>query len=135
VHETARFLSYYRSLRGYAANDETWFTQAFDAVIIQKLLPKLHGSRAKLEGLLWALAWACGMEPVARDSKDFDTQLAEASQALDELQYGPETVWSQLNEKNPGDPAAAARYPLSYDKIMRMWRRLIRDQFVAFAEA
>ena len=30
---------------------------------------------------------------------------------------------------------AKARYPLSFEKILRMYRKLIRDQFVTFAEA
>ena len=64
VHESSRFLNFYQSLCGYSGNDDTWFPRAFDALIIQKFLPKLHGSRAKLEGLLWALAWACGKQPV-----------------------------------------------------------------------
>jgi len=40
-----------------------------------------------------------------------------------------------VSKSNPDDPAAAARYPLSFDKVMRMWRKLVRDQFVTFAEA
>ncbi len=112
-----------------------WFNGAMDAVIVQKFLPKLHGSRSKLEGLLWALAWACGAERDRRDGKDFAKQLDEAGKAEDEGRYGPEVVWSALKAKNADDPAKAARYPLSFDKVMRMWRKLVRDQFVSFAEA
>lgn len=60
ANEAARFLYFYRLLGGYADDNAAWFNAAMDAVIVQKFLPKLHGSRPKLEGLLWALAWACG---------------------------------------------------------------------------
>ncbi|MCX6365343.1 MAG: hypothetical protein NTX57_01385 [Armatimonadetes bacterium] len=56
AYEAARFMHFYKELSG--APDD-WFNDAMDAVIVQKLLPKLHGSRSKLEGLLEALAWLC----------------------------------------------------------------------------
>jgi energy-coupling factor transporter ATP-binding protein EcfA2 len=134
-YEAGRFIHFYNQLGGYADDNGEWFDGAMDAVVVQKILPKLHGSRSKLEGLLWALAWACGAERIDRDGKDFAAQLREASQAQDEAKYGPELLWSNLAAVNAEDPAAAARYPLSYDKVMRMWRKLVRDQFVTFAEA
>jgi MoxR-like ATPase len=132
-YEAARFIHFYNLLGGHT--DGEWFSGAMDAVIVQKFLPKLHGSRSKLEGLLWALAWACGKERITHDEKDFDTQLREASEAQDEARYSPDVVWAALRAKDPTDPAKAAPYPLSYDKVMRMWRKLVRDQFVSFAEA
>jgi 5-methylcytosine-specific restriction protein B len=126
-YEAARFLYFYQLLGGYAETDATWFDPAMDAVIIQKLLPKLHGSRTRMEGLLWALAWACGAK---RDGKDFAIQLREAGAAQDEQTYGPEALASELDKAG-----AQPRYPLSYEKIMRMWRKLVREQFVSFAEA
>ncbi|MDQ2998296.1 MAG: hypothetical protein M3R61_14760, partial [Chloroflexota bacterium] len=126
-YEAARFLYFYQLLGGYAETDTAWFDAAMDAVIIQKLHPKLHGSRTRMEGLLWALAWACGAK---RDGKDFAAQLRTAGAAQDEATYGPEGLWSEL-QKSGTQP----RYPLSYEKIMRMWRKLVREQFVSFAEA
>lgn len=134
-YETVRFIHFYNQLGGYANDNGEWFGGAMDAVVVQKILPKLHGSRSKLEGLLWALAWACGAERVDRDGKNFAEQLREASQAQDEAKYGPELLWSTLAIIKADDPAAAARYPLSFDKVMRMWRKLVRDQFVTFSEA
>jgi 5-methylcytosine-specific restriction protein B len=134
-YEAARFISFYKLLGGYSDDSNDWFKSAIDAVIVQKILPKLHGSRSKLEGLLWALAWVCGAERGDREEKDFGTQLDEVSTAQDEAKYSPEVVWGLLREKNPADPSRAARYPLSFDKVMRMWRKLSRDQFVSFAEA
>jgi hypothetical protein len=134
-YEAARFIHFYSQLGGYPDGSSDWFDSAMDAVVVQKFLPKLHGSRSKLEGLLWALAWACAAERIDRNGKNFAAQIWEASQAQDDTLYGPEELWNKLKEKNAGNPAAAARYPLSFDKVMRMWRKLVRDQFVTFAEA
>ena len=127
-YEAARFVHFYKLLGGYPDDSDAWFEDAMDAVVVQKFLPKLHGSRSRLEGLLWALAWACGAER----NGDFAAQLHAVSQAQDEDKYGPEVVWAALNDSKP---AKTARYPLSFDKVMRMWRKLVRDQFVSFAEA
>lgn len=134
-YEAARFIHFFGLLGGYPDGSADWFESAMDAVIVQKFLPKLHGSRSKLEGLLWALAWACGADRTDRDGKSFADQILEASQAQDDALYGPESLWDALSKTRPDNPAAAARYPLSYGKVMRMWRKLVRDQFVTFAEA
>jgi 5-methylcytosine-specific restriction enzyme B len=125
IHEAARFMSAYRVLGDYSEDTYDWFTSAFDAVIVQKLLPKLHGSRARLEGLLWALYWAC-VKPRSSNPADFREQCRTAGKAEDESAYRPDNVY---------DPASEPIYPISADKILRMWRRLIQDQFVSFAEA
>jgi hypothetical protein len=135
AHVAARLANFYHSLGQFAGDDTTWFKAAMDCVVVQKFLPKLNGSRSKLEGLLWAVIWACGMDRVAREGKDFAAQISEASAATDEAKYSPEVVWSQLATTNAGNPAAAARYPISFDKAFRMWQALTRDQFVSFSEA
>jgi 5-methylcytosine-specific restriction protein B len=127
ANEAARFLHFYRLLGGYAKDNADWFSAAMDAVIVQKFMPKLHGSRPKLEGLLWALAWACGAAR-AGDTAAFLAQCREAGRAQEETRFGPEVVAAAV-------AAGAARYPLSFDKVMRMWRKLVRDQFVTFSEA
>jgi energy-coupling factor transporter ATP-binding protein EcfA2 len=136
AYEAARFIHFYHLLGGYGDTDTDWFNGAMDAVIVQKFLPKLHGSRSKLEGLLWALAWACGAEREERDGKDFPAQLSEAGEARDDAKYSPDVIWSALATKNSSlTEPVKARYPLSFDKVIRMWRKLTRDQFVSFAEA
>lgn len=125
ANEAARFLHFYRLLGGHAEDSVDWFDAAMDAIIVQKLLPKLHGSRPKLEGLLWALAWACGAE---RTGADVLAQCREAGRAQEETKFGPEVVERALVGRG-------ARYPLSFDKVMRMWRKLVRDQFVTFSDA
>lgn len=128
VNEAARFLHFYRLFCGYPENSVDWFDGAMDAVIVQKLLPKIHGSRPKLEGLLWALAWACGSERAGLDAAAFLAQCREAGRAKEETAFGPEVVEKMLAGRT-------ARYPLSFDKVLRMWRKLVRDQFVTFSEA
>ena len=134
-YEAARFIHFYKLLGGDSDNNSDWFNSAMDAVMVQKILPKLHGSRSKLEGLLWALAWACGTDRANTTDNDFAIQLSEASEAQDEGKYSPDVVWAALRAKNATEPAKAALYPLSFDKVVRMWRKLARDQFVSFAEA
>jgi hypothetical protein len=128
AHEAARFLHFYKLLGGYPDGDTAWFNAAFDAIIVQKFLPKLHGSRSRLEGLLWALAQACG--PKRDGDKTPDETLARcdaAGEAKEDAKYGLET----MQKIKPAD----ALYPLSFDKVLRMWRKLARDQFTSFAEA
>lgn len=127
-YEAGRFMHFYKELGGYADDDATWFDAAMDAVIVQKLLPKLHGSRTKLEGLLWALGYACGADWGKMSAAEFQAACLEAGEAQNESKYSPEAVLDALKGAEP-------RYPLSFDKILRMYRKLVRDQFVTFAEA
>jgi hypothetical protein len=129
-HEASRFVHFYKKLGGFADKDDGWFDAAFDAVVVQKFLPKLHGSRSKLEGLLWALVWACGAERASKSTEALLAECREAGKAQDEAKFGPEVVEKTLKEKN-----ASPSYPLSFDKVLRMWRKLVRDQFASFAEA
>ena len=123
-------MHYYQKLGGFEEGDGDWFDAAFDAVIVQKCLPKLHGSRSSLEGLLWALAWACGAERAGKKNEEFLNECRLAGQAQEEMKFGPEKIFADLAAKK-----TAARYPLSFEKVIRMWEKLKRDQFVSFAEA
>ena len=80
---------------------------ALDLQILQKILPRLHGSRRRLEALLRALARFC------RD-------LGERDDASD--RYEPED-----EKENP-------RLPLSFDKTRRMLAALRVNQFTSFTE-
>ncbi len=126
-YEAARFINFYKELGGHSDEDDTYFNAAMDAVIVQKFLPKLHGSRTKLEGLLWALAYACGADRGPLAPKDFTTACLAAGLTDDEAK-SPEAVKKALGGEK-------ARYPLSFDKVQRMYAKLIRDQFVTFSEA
>jgi hypothetical protein len=95
------------------------------------MLPKLHGSRGKLEGLLWALANVCGAERNGTH-EDFLKVCEEATKCGDEARLSPDAVLSRIESATP---PRQARYAESFAKVMRMYRKLQRDQFVSFAEA
>jgi GTPase subunit of restriction endonuclease len=85
--------------------------EIIDAAVIQKLLPKLHGSRRKLEPVLKILAGLC---------------LHNATK-IDEI----------IKEEKKSDYKRdiRVRLPLSFEKIVRMYNRAIHDGFTSFAEA
>jgi len=88
--------------------------QIIDAAIIQKLLPKVHGSRSKLEPVLTALAELCLVDSATE-----------------------KTVLLKSFEDAPADIATSdqIRFRLSLEKILRMRSRAIKDGFTSFAEA
>ena len=122
AYETARFIHFYKLLGNHADDDTTWFPGAFDCVIFQKLLPKLHGSRAKLGPVLKKLWFLCVNDSAGRG--------ADALKAAEEA--------ARSTDKK-GEPSvivpAGAPYPLSAEKIGRMWRLLMENGFASFAEA
>jgi len=97
--EIGRFIALSKSIAGMT-DDE-----AIDAAIVQKLLPKLHGSRKKLEPVLKALWSMCGT------GNDLDMNLNA--------------------ESIPG----TTRYKLTADKILRMYKGAVNNSFTSFAEA
>jgi 5-methylcytosine-specific restriction protein B len=99
--EISRFVAVCEELT--AGDDEPMNRNAVvDAAIMQKLLPKVHGSRNKIEKILKELARLC---------------LADASAAAFSKEAGE------------------AKYPLSYEKLGRMYTRVIHDGFTSYAEA
>lgn len=82
-----------------------------DAAIMQKLLPKVHGSRRKLEPALKILGILC-----LQEGQKFDDYLT------------PKT------EINFSD-AVRIKYPVSLEKILRMYDNLITNGFTSYAEA
>jgi hypothetical protein len=120
--EAARFVSFYKLL-GNPANDEPgWAQGALDCVIIQKLLPKLHGSRAKLGPLLKKLWFLCASDTPAKT--DDRLGAAEAAARSTDRAAEPSIIVPE-----------GAPYPLSAEKIGRMWRLLMENGFASFAEA
>jgi len=106
-YRTANEISRFASLAEQLAED--WeFEQIMDAAISQKLLPKLHGSRRKLEGVLFKLAQLCIKEGDA-----------------EELLKKPSDI----------DWEANVKYPISLEKIVRMHKGLLENGFTSFAEA
>jgi len=122
AYETARFIHFYKLLGNHADGDTAWFPGAFDCVIFQKLLPKLHGSRAKLGPVLKKLWFLCVNDATGR--------------GVDALKAAEEAARSTDKNAEPSvEVPAGAPYPLSAEKIGRMWRLLIENGFASFAEA
>ena len=85
--------------------------QIIDAAIMQKLLPKVHGSRRKLEPVLKILGTLCLQN--GQNIEDFISAKTEIN----------------FNEVDK------IKYPLSLEKILRMYHSLISNGFTSYAEA
>lgn len=101
ANEMFRFMSLGQKLETSLSSD-----MIVDAAIIQKLLPKLHGSRKKIEPVLKALWSLC----------------------INNNKYALDTI-SELPGENE------MKYPLSAEKIWRMYRIAQDNGFTSFAEA
>jgi 5-methylcytosine-specific restriction protein B len=96
--------------------EPSWETSAIiDASIMQKLLPKVHGSRRKLEPVLKTLALLCLK----------DEFIYESGFKIETLLNSEEDIIAKEN----------ISYPVSFEKIKRMYRRLIDNGFTSYAEA
>jgi len=103
--EILRFAAVVKKLEaGWAQNEIA------DAAIMQKLLPKVHGSRRKLEPVLRTLGALC-----LNDATDIETLIAKTEMTEEEKQK--------------------IKYPISFEKIQRMYQNLISNGFTSYAEA
>jgi 5-methylcytosine-specific restriction protein B len=92
--------------------DPNWkMAGIIDCAIMQKLLPKVHGSRRKLEPVLKTLGSLC-----LADGKTI------------------EDFFNRKTDVDFNDPATA-KYPLSLEKIDRMYKGLTDNGFTSYAEA
>ena len=83
-----------------------------DIAIMQKLLPKLHGSRSKLVKIFVALSALC-VEGITNE--DFEKRY--------DVLY-----------KNDFD-GIIVKYPISFEKITRMYKNVLANGFTSYAEA
>jgi 5-methylcytosine-specific restriction protein B len=123
--DAARLFYFYRAL-GAADDREESFNRAFDCVVSQKILPKLHGSRAKLAPLLKILWYLC-----VNDLKCPEKDDSKRQQFIDGTVDAAEKSTSEPSV----DGCSGAPFPVSADKIARMWRLLKDNGFASFAEA
>lgn len=82
-----------------------------DIAIMQKLLPKLHGSRSKLSKVLIILGALCLIDSKDCKSKYFDQ--------IDEIDFNNSNI----------------KYKLSFEKIVRMYKNALDNGFASYAEA
>lgn len=83
-----------------------------DIAIMQKLLPKLHGSRSKLVKILITLSGLC-VEGTTKEV--FEKQVED-------------------HYKN-GFDGLTIKYPISFEKLIRMYRNVLANGFTSYAEA
>jgi 5-methylcytosine-specific restriction protein B len=83
--------------------------EAMDVAIMQKLLPKLHGSRRKLVTVLQTLAGLC-----IDGNVESKTEILSATKPLD---------------------YSNAKYPISLEKLWRMHKNVTENGFTSYAEA
>jgi MoxR-like ATPase len=118
ISEIERYIFFHLEL----ATNQNWdYKRAMDAQVFQKLLPRLNGSRRKLEPILYALGSLCKQ----RDGRVYDTVLREAIIAYEQR---------SVDFDQSSNLIEAAEYPLSCEKIVRMMKRL-EEGFTSFAEA
>lgn len=101
-HEAVRFATIW-SAAGSAPSDDD-LNNVLDRIVMQKMLPRLHGSLRRLEAPLDQLAKYC-------------FNLGEDA-ALDVTKVAPDE----------------AALPIAFDKILRMLARVRADHFTSFAE-
>jgi hypothetical protein len=105
---------FYEAMRFAALNEATGVTSleaVLDRIVMQKLLPRIHGSRRRIEGLLVAFSQYC-----------FDYN-SVSSNSLAAYTFDPESV-----------DVSEAKLPYSFNKLLRMLRSLRANQFTSFTE-
>jgi energy-coupling factor transporter ATP-binding protein EcfA2 len=135
--EISRFIRLHRLL---SEEEPAWeVTEAIDAQIVQKILPKFNGSRDKLESPLCSLSVLCTTSRPWRTDGGEDE---DDPQRLEELVERARETSGRRSDEYPIQSDGSlrfdiedARYPLAYEKIVRMLRRLDREGFASFAEA
>jgi hypothetical protein len=105
-----------------APNKAEWRWQAcMDAQILQKILPKLYGSKKKLEELLIRLAQYSEIGPDAKPEQKTKTDFTQ--QKVKRL--------DRPENKDTSDPVV---FRDSYEKLCDMINIVRRDQFVSFIQ-
>lgn len=92
-----------------------------DIAIMQKLLPKLHGSRKKLVGPLETLAGFC-------------LERKEDAPLLED-QNKTKTLYQQFISEKRDSAKWEIKYSISFEKIERMLKNVIENGFTSYAEA
>ncbi|MFB6076170.1 MAG: McrB family protein [Candidatus Aenigmatarchaeota archaeon] len=104
-YRTASEISRFVKICSESAHEEMSRKEVVDAAIMQKLLPKVHGSRNKIEKILKDLGQLCLKEKIEKEAFREDVE-------DDDILYES-----------------------SYEKLKRMHKRVISDGFTSYAEA
>lgn len=102
--------------QGQSLNNNT----KIDIAIMQKLLPKLHGSRKKLVVPLETLAEFC---------------LLRINGSRPDDQSKTKSIYQQFISEKRDSSKWEVKYPISFEKIERMRKNVIENGFTSYAEA
>ncbi len=136
ANEVARFVNLAREQSG---NGDEAAKAAFDLALLQKVLPKFHGTQQELESLLERL-FNFAVHGGERRRGDTDVALDEWTVEHGRLTPTRKTTTEESgseNEVDAGDGAAEGpdpEFPRTAAKIWRMLRRLRQRGFTAFIE-
>lgn len=125
--EISRFIHHYHEL----ATTEFSFEEALDYQVMQKILPKLHGSERSLKPVLWAIATYASVERTWSEEEGGSFVLVNseelAARALEAM---------KLNSADPfRRDVENTVLPVTYSKCRRMSERLRKNGFTSYAEA
>lgn len=126
--EISSFVGIHKELSG----DDWDVRHALDAQIIQKILPKLHGTRNQLEPILWGLGNLCHSPRSEVMEPDLVLKRCLEAVRLEDDNLDP---LAEDAEGNQTYPLGEAYFPLSFEKIGRMLRSVQSNGFTSFAEA
>ncbi len=109
-------------IHGFTGNDGNPLDNnaKIDIAIMQKLLPKLHGSRKKLVGPLETIAGLC---------------ISRAKNSQPNEQNKLKSSYQQFISENRDSQKWGIIYPISFEKIERMLNNVIENGFTSYAEA
>lgn len=131
--EISRFILHHHqlSLKEWSLED------AIDAQIYQKLLPKLSGSRARLEPVLRSLAVLCIAKRNWVNGPDQLPELENREMLISRAKAAATSTLYPSSEDLITDSILANTpvYPMSEAKVQRMYRLLRQNGFTSFAEA
>jgi hypothetical protein len=137
-------VAYLKVSHELAADKAAWeagkWKSDLDDEILQKILPRLHGSRTRVGPLLGALGWYLHSGDKEEAMKFFPAPGEELPEkpvqeiiALDISTYGNKSIHSTKPQTvNPPNQSSAAGFPRSFAKVQRMARVVIEEQFVSF---
>lgn len=139
VRAITRFVQFTVMLQGNpeeGSEQRKLFMEAMDAQVMQKILPRMHGSKKKLGPLLRGLGELCARETNEQeDGNGLDKARDTALNNSDETSLFKEPLVNLIRKCQANELPDDVRYPLSLGKIIRMLRMLERDGFASFAEA
>jgi hypothetical protein len=127
-----------RYVHRYSLINSSWTTEAaIDGQIYQKILPRLNGSRARLEPVLLAMAELCQIPREWRADSNGTLTLSNRDALLQSALDAASPLMVNARSLSRSDDAAAPPpgYPLSSAKIQSMLRLVRQNGFTSFAEA